>query len=171
MGLTDVDSGLDNHPFHKLHDEAACLRAAAEKLMADTPGGNEPITTTVAQDGLGNGPPVGSAANGHGVDGELSRLRTFITRQAKIVTASLMAHEWDTYRKDRLNGSTSPTPKIQALVEEWGDQSWAFYKKLDRANATMLLQCRTGYIGLGYNLFKMGLVWKAPNTSAIGNRY
>ncbi|KAF4465288.1 zinc knuckle [Fusarium albosuccineum] len=43
----------------------------------------------------------------------------------------------------------------QALIEPWGGESLKYYLKLSRAQSTMLLQCRTGFIGLKNHLCKI----------------
>ncbi|KAJ3542437.1 hypothetical protein NM208_g4093 [Fusarium decemcellulare] len=43
----------------------------------------------------------------------------------------------------------------QALIEPWGGKSLKYYSNLSRAQSTMLLQCRTGFIGLKHHLCKI----------------
>ncbi|KAM0290464.1 hypothetical protein ACHAO9_004821 [Fusarium lateritium] len=42
-----------------------------------------------------------------------------------------------------------------ALAEGWGKKSLSYYKGLTRAQSTMLLHCRSEFIGLGYHLARI----------------
>lgn len=54
--------------------------------------------------------------------------------------------EWKTYRDPRAADIFRPRPL--SLGEDWGLQSLRYYKSLSRPQCTMLLHCRTGFIGL-----------------------
>ena len=65
---------------------------------------------------------------------------------------------WDCYRANQGN-----RPSIQVtLMECWGPQSLQYYQGLSRAQCTMLLQCRTGFIGLNAYLYKI----RVPNIAS-----
>jgi hypothetical protein len=130
LGLIDAHSALWLHPHRVLYREAEVFRARAEAALQPLP--NDALEEPQRA---------------------LMRLRRLISKLAKSDVASLMAREWDAYRLGKLPGRPDLTFQIPALVEGWGDASWESYVKLDRQHATMLLQCRTGYIGLRFHLF------------------
>jgi hypothetical protein len=135
LGLIADHCALQNHPHHKLYAEAAALCAYAEAE----------ITITMLP--MGEGP-----------DRKVLLLNRLITKKAKVASAALMARDWNSYRERLLDGSTGLTFEVLALVEPWDPNSWGYYRKLTRAQATMLLQLRTGCIGLRPQLFKRHLV-------------
>jgi len=130
LGLIDTHSALWSHPHHALYREADVLRTRAEAAL-------QPLPNNALEE----------------PQRALIRLNSLISKLAKSDVASLMAREWDAYRLGKLVGRPHLTFQIPALVEEWGDASWRYYVKLDRQHATMLLQCRTSYIGLRFHLF------------------
>lgn len=52
---------------------------------------------------------------------------------------------------------SSPEGKTLALREPWSQRSLKYYKKLNRKQSTMLLHCRTGWIGLRSHLKRLNL--------------
>lgn len=74
-----------------------------------------------------------------------------IAKCAKQDTAKRSAELWNDYRRKR----AMKHPEHQfplALVEDWHPKSFQYYKGLTRAQSTMLLQCRTEFIGLNHFL-------------------
>ncbi|KAF4445653.1 Zinc knuckle [Fusarium albosuccineum] len=57
---------------------------------------------------------------------------------------------WDDYRRRYAQKHDILMP---AVYEFWGSHSFAYYMGLSRAQSTILLQCRTGIIGLNDHLF------------------
>jgi hypothetical protein len=130
LGLVPAHSALHLHPYYGFYDDAKLLR---ERAMA----GLQPLPNNAPER----------------PEQQLVRLGRLITSLAKSDVATVMDREWDIYRISRLAGRLELTFQIPALVQSWGDKSWRFYSKLDRPNATMLLQCRTSFIGLRFHLF------------------
>ncbi|KAH7020482.1 hypothetical protein EDB80DRAFT_821479 [Ilyonectria destructans] len=62
------------------------------------------------------------------------------------------ARLWDKYRKDR-ERVRRRLHRPAVLAEDWGAESFQYYKGLTRAQSTMLLHCRTEFIGLNGYLF------------------
>ncbi|KAM5347429.1 hypothetical protein ACJ41O_010434 [Fusarium nematophilum] len=58
------------------------------------------------------------------------------------------AEVWDDYRRDRARRHSAERHRPRALEEGWGLKTFKYYKGLSRAQSTMLLQCRTEFIGL-----------------------
>ncbi|KAK7216951.1 hypothetical protein V2G26_004954 [Clonostachys chloroleuca] len=74
------------------------------------------------------------------------------------------AEKWKAYViKKSNNRSYIPT----AYKDGWGPQSLKYYRHLDRAESTMLIQCRTGAIGLNSWLNKMNSDKKTYSSSAL----
>ena len=59
--------------------------------------------------------------------------------------------DWDTYKRKRANRHPGSYPPA-SIAEDWGPESLEYYAKMNRAQSTMLLHCRTGFIGLNYHL-------------------
>lgn len=74
------------------------------------------------------------------------------------------AEKWKAYViKKSNNRSYIPT----AYKDGWGPQSLKYYRHLDRAESTMLIQCRTGAIGLNSWLNKMNSDKKTVRTRLL----
>ncbi|KAF4978155.1 hypothetical protein FZEAL_5400 [Fusarium zealandicum] len=79
---------------------------------------------------------------------------------AKQDAAKMSAEMWDDYRRKRaIRHRESHRP--QALTEAWGPESFRYYAGLSRAQSTMLLQCRTEFIGLNHFLHQRDLASSA----------
>ncbi|PON22897.1 hypothetical protein TGAM01_v208152 [Trichoderma gamsii] len=63
--------------------------------------------------------------------------------------------EWDQYRNSHV--PSSPESKALTLREPWSKRSLNYYKKVNRKQSTMLLHCRTGWIGLRSHLKRLNL--------------
>ncbi|CAG9978303.1 unnamed protein product [Clonostachys byssicola] len=78
--------------------------------------------------------------------------------------ADKCAREWAAYVREKSNNRN----KIPAAyLETWGPQSLSYYRHLDRAESTMLMQCRTETIGLNRWLNKMNSKEKTYSASDI----
>lgn len=70
-----------------------------------------------------------------------------INKCAKQDAARRSAEIWDNYRRKRAaKHADSAFPR--ALVEDWDPKSFQYYQGLTRAQSTMMLHCRTEFIGL-----------------------
>ncbi|TPX07961.1 uncharacterized protein E0L32_010416 [Thyridium curvatum] len=85
-----------------------------------------------------------------------------IGRLAEKMSQGAASDGWDEYRDGwkphhQRDKRSQPVPRERPLVleEKWGPQSYKLYKGLSRAQSTMLLQCRTGCIGLAAYLFSI----------------
>ncbi|RYP82468.1 hypothetical protein DL769_001661 [Monosporascus sp. CRB-8-3] len=117
------NSSLERHPFRKLHADAIRLAQEARRRISD--------------------------------EKEATRIWSISKRRNKIINKCALQHAadsmsrlWNDYRRRYANRLDKPRPRTAALEEEWGPQSYLYYEGLSRAQSTMLLHCRTGYIGL-----------------------
>jgi hypothetical protein len=140
--------GLHLHPFHKLYRETAAeLHGAARELIDRSPA-SESRDSTTRSGGL-----VGYQA----VQRDRKLLNTAIAKIAMRRMTPRASQRWDAYRERRLT-KTHRNYMETALEEDWGKQSWAYYKDLSRAQSTMLIRCRSEYIGLNAKLHVMNQV-------------
>lgn len=95
-------------------------------------------------DGMINGHPIQDWQNPR------HRARA-IDRYLKEASERSLAATWSSARRSDLDAGKMDRP---VLREEWGKQSFDYYKTLSRAQSTALLQCRTGSIGLRKFLFE-----------------
>jgi hypothetical protein len=154
---------LHCHPFHRLYNEAATLRTAAEELMAEASarvaeqkqksaekqraGKKQSKRRKGRENKTDQSPAQESVAAG-------TRLDNFIRKLSKDVATALMETQWEAYREKR-RLEQRPGHMVPAPAEAWGEKSLRYYHGLSRAQSTMLLQCRTGFIGLRSRLYKL----------------
>ncbi|KAF5696619.1 hypothetical protein FGLOB1_13389 [Fusarium globosum] len=100
-----------------------------------------------------------------------SRLRSFITVQA----ARSCSVRWEKYvlqrRVERAMTSRGDNSAQlpAALLEPWSRKSLGYYEKnMTRAQTTILLHCRTEFIGLKAHLSKIGIKEAGPGRCACG---
>ncbi|KAG5761420.1 hypothetical protein H9Q72_010474 [Fusarium xylarioides] len=74
---------------------------------------------------------------------------------------------WDDYRRRRAARHPKQHHPL-ALEEAWGPESLRYYNGLSRGQSTMLLQCRTEFIGLNYFLNGIGGQRQSPQAQAPG---
>ncbi|KAF4964395.1 hypothetical protein FSARC_7660 [Fusarium sarcochroum] len=74
-----------------------------------------------------------------------------INQHAKRVSHKKSAEKWDSYRRERA-AKHGQRHHPMALEETWGPESLRLYDGMTRGQSTMLLQCRTEFIGLNYFL-------------------
>ena len=79
-----------------------------------------------------------------------NKIKSYIPKQARSRNDERMTAYWDEYRNSRVWSADIPV-----FREEWGPEAWGFYKKLNRPNSTILLQCRTGHTGLRFKLHQI----------------
>ena len=76
-----------------------------------------------------------------------------INRSAKIFAEEFASARWQAWRTTRLMDRRKHAPAL--WDEEWSRKSLNLYKGLTRAQSTILLQCRTGFLGLRSQLYRM----------------
>ncbi|KAL6914938.1 hypothetical protein FSST1_012698 [Fusarium sambucinum] len=94
------------------------------------------------------------------------RRKATINRLAKQQADGRCAALWEVYRRDRrkrYRGRHQP----QALEQPWGPESLTFYKGMSRAQSTMLLHCRTEFIGLNYHLNSINANRRTPESTPV----
>ncbi|KAB5577872.1 hypothetical protein GE09DRAFT_1214083 [Coniochaeta sp. 2T2.1] len=141
------------HPFYELYNEEAIgLVAAAEQelRMSDH---STPLNSASV---IGGSTPPDSdpvAQYAAGIE-QQKRLKKKITQIATRWSKSESSRLWDKYQEGRIE--TRPDASKYAIFQEgWGNSSLSYYKNLNRAQSTMLMRCRTGYIGLKRRLYVM----------------
>ncbi|RGP75365.1 zinc knuckle [Fusarium longipes] len=80
-----------------------------------------------------------------------NRRRATINRLAEEAATIESSKEWEEYRLKRAARHPG-TARPRAVEEEWGPDSLEYYKRMRRAQSTMLLHCRTEFIGLNSHL-------------------
>ncbi|KAF4977138.1 hypothetical protein FDECE_18391 [Fusarium decemcellulare] len=121
------------HPYHELDAFASVLRAAALMHLVSV-NGEEDSRKRWAN-------PIGRDAV----------IRAYAKQEATVRSAE----RWDQYRDERVQKGKRQIP---AVVENWGKKSLGYYSTLTRAECTMLLQCRTEFIGFNSHLFRTACV-------------
>ncbi|KAJ0160825.1 putative RNA-directed DNA polymerase from transposon BS [Colletotrichum tanaceti] len=135
---------LDHHPYRLLYLDAcrAChepRRQLEKKVLARYPRSSHEKWRPSADDYWAE--PV---------------IRKTIMRDAlRRHTERESALQWETYRTLYSSRHSPAIRNPPALQEGWGRQSLGYYKGLTRAQSTMLLQCRTGVIGLKSYLYSL----------------
>ncbi|KAF5024611.1 hypothetical protein F66182_3374 [Fusarium sp. NRRL 66182] len=92
-----------------------------------------------------------------------ARRKTVINQHAKQLAQKQSAEIWDDYRRKRAAKYCQRHHPL-ALEESWGPQSLRLYRGMTRGQSTMLLQCRTEFIGLSG--FLNGIQAKRPSDDA-----
>ncbi len=75
-----------------------------------------------------------------------------IASYARELATAVMCKRWDEYRRRCVNRPDKANLRLLVLAEDWGLQSYSYYRDLSRGQSTMLLHCRTGCIGLNAHL-------------------
>lgn len=128
---------LKAHPFTQLDILAEKLKNMAKIQQQRRYGG-------YVIEGAWNGDP--DSARGR---------RNYIKQTTQDMLNFQASAEWDRYRNSRV--PSSPESKTLALREPWAKRSLNYYKHLSRRQGTMLLHCRTGWIGLRSHLKRLNL--------------
>ncbi|KAF4955000.1 hypothetical protein FSARC_11969 [Fusarium sarcochroum] len=96
------------------------------------------------------------------------RRKAAINQQAKREAAEKSAELWDNYRRDR--AARHPGPHYPRAIEEnWGPQSLRYYDGLTRGQSTILLHCRTEFIGLNYYLNRINASRPGSGRQQLGS--
>lgn len=97
----------------------------------------------------------GSESIWNGNPGSAKTRRTNIKETTTDILNFQASTEWEQYRAS--HAPSSPENKVLALREPWSPRSLKYYKTLNRKQSTMLLHCRTGWIGLRSHLKRLNL--------------
>lgn len=76
-----------------------------------------------------------------------------INLSARLIAEKSASDEWRAWRTTRLMNRRKNAPAL--WDEEWSRKSLNLYRHLPRAESTILLQCRTGFMGLRSQLYRM----------------
>lgn len=133
-----VNTELRRHIYHLLHERAVDQHRAARESLVLRRGAEKAEEIWPTQ------------MTSENVDKKVMKR---INRAIKVYTQEMAEQEsaelWNKYRQRRSAKGKAPT---LALLEDWGPESFNYYKGMPRAHSTMLLQCRTESIGLNAHL-------------------
>ncbi|RFN43415.1 zinc knuckle [Fusarium flagelliforme] len=94
----------------------------------------------------------------------LDKRNRIITKLARVRASEDLRRRWREYRLGReilrgipAGGDCKERPLPAALIEDCGKKSLGYYSNMSRAHSTILLQCRTEFIGLKARLNTNGI--------------